>query len=41
MKRTTIFALVLALLALVAFTVPALAQGPVGGYPPFGFGMMG
>jgi len=41
MKRITIFALVLALLALVAFTAPALAQGPVGGYPPFGFGMMG
>lgn len=41
MKRTTILAIALALIALVGFMVPALAQGPAGGYPPFGPGMMG
>jgi len=41
MKRTTVFAMALALIALVAFTIPTFAQGPTGGNPWGGFGMMG
>ncbi len=41
MKRITVLAVALALVALIAMAVPALAQGPTGGNPGVGFGMMG
>ena len=41
MKRITVLAVVLAVVALIALAVPALAQGPTGGNPWGGFGMMG
>ena len=40
MKRIAIVASALALVAIMALAIPSFAQGPSGGYPPFG-GMMG
>ena len=41
MKRITVLAVALAVVALSALAVPVLAQGPTGGNPWGGFGMMG
>lgn len=41
MKRITVLAVALAVVAVVALAVPAFAQGPTGGNPPNGLGWMG
>jgi len=41
MKRITVLAVALAVVAVVTLAVPAFAQGPTGGNPPNGLGWMG